>query len=125
MKELIKKGFNKTIDDTFKGKDELIKFFKNHERREIIFENLACELRKTELTYPLTRKQIDDIVKSMTHQFCRAALTVKEKDIISENAKYEMEKKLDDHLDIIEKLDTCDMAEEEEYIPPKKALNIT
>jgi hypothetical protein len=112
MKDRIKRVYKQTIKKTFKN-PEIKKFLLNHERRNILFESLEKEIKRGELTYPISSTSFDRIVKDMTIQFCRAALSVKEKEIISDNARSQWDKRTDNHLDILKKLDETDLANDE------------
>lgn len=124
MRKKIESHFEITIKDIFKN-ENLRDFLIKHERKNILFDSLEKEIKNADKYFKLQLSHIEQVIRDMTIQFCRAAITVKEKEIISDNARLQIDKKLDNHLDIMEQLEKVDMADNEDYIGPKKALKIT
>jgi hypothetical protein len=107
----IQKRFNNKIEEKFKDRFEIKKFFLNHERKDILFDNLIKEIKKADLNFPLRSKYIDEIIDSFTLQFCRIALLNKEQQIISEVELNRIKKEKERQLDLMDKVANADIAD--------------
>lgn len=120
MRHRIERVFQETIKRTFEN-SEIRDFLLNHERRNILIDSLEKEIKKGDQFYPIDSIAFNAIVRDMTKQFCRAALSVKEKEVISSNARNEWNKRTDNHLDILKKLDETELANDEVLTPKELA----
>lgn len=78
---IIKNEIDNYINITFKGKLHLIGFFKHHERRPVLENNILKELKQSETVLTLSnrsneqkRKLIKQIVTEVTRMFCKIAI---------------------------------------------------
>jgi polyhydroxyalkanoate synthesis regulator phasin len=80
---MVVKDFKRFINDTFKEKEQLRKFFLNHERLPLLIDNLTREILKCDADFKtkLSRKKIRELVCDCTRMFCRTAINVKEEEI--------------------------------------------
>jgi len=96
----IKQLFNKNIEEIFKDKDELQKFFKNHERKDLLLNNLTAKIREEEILgkYSFTRKNIEDIVKDFTIMFCDVCIKHRQENLTKKAVLFQDEKEDDDFI---------------------------
>lgn len=90
MREQIAKIFDDRIRSVFKSKPELVRFFLNHERKNLALDNLVKEMRKAQYMVGAVlrddekgRRNYREMVEHTADLFCRAAIGTKEKDIMS------------------------------------------
>jgi hypothetical protein len=93
LNHTVKQLFLKNIDEIFKGKDELQRFFKNHERKDLLIENLTAKIREEEILgkYSFTRKNIEDIVHDFTVMFCETCIKHKQEQITKKAVLFKSE----------------------------------
>lgn len=75
----IKNGFETFVKKTFKN-DEIKRFLINHERRNILEDNLMREIK---MSYHIIKDAyaIKKCIKQFSAMFCKAALDLKEKEL--------------------------------------------
>lgn len=92
---MVRNSFTNFIKKTFKDKYQLQRFFLNHERRQLVQDNLVKEIRLCELKgKKLDRKTIDEMVQNMTRLFCKVSLNHKQMEITN---KFQAKKTVDEH----------------------------
>jgi hypothetical protein len=93
LNHTITKLFYKKIDEIFKENHELIKFFKNHERKDLLIENLTAKIRQEEILgkYSFTRKNIEDIVHDFTVMFCETCIKHKQEQLTKKAVLFKSE----------------------------------
>ena len=92
-KKLIEKEFEKFVTDKFK-KEYIRNLLLNHERKHILIDNLTRELKATEhiifkknTSLEEKRRVIKNLVIDLTKLFCKTAIHVAEKEIMSGEKK--------------------------------------
>lgn len=72
---VIESTFDNYVDKTFAKKPTIHKYFKNHERKNVMFRNLADQIDSEELkTHPFTKDQVTTLAVEFSKQFCNIAL---------------------------------------------------
>ena len=79
MRRVITERFNKKVREIFGEKPEVMRFLMNHERKNVLIENLAAEINKLENSLVKTKvDSLNMVIDDFTVMFCRAALDTKE-----------------------------------------------
>lgn len=94
MREQIAKIFNDRIKKVFGEKQELLRFFLNHERKNLCIDNLVKEMRTAQYMVGAVlrddekgRRNYREMVEHTADLFCRACLGQKEIEIMSSAEK--------------------------------------
>lgn len=90
MREQIAKIFNDRIKKVFKEKPELLKFFLNHERKNLCLDRLVKEMRQAQYMVGAVlrddekgRRNYYEMIEHTADLFCRACLGQKEGEVMS------------------------------------------
>jgi hypothetical protein len=83
MRRLIELDFELRINEMFKGRENIIKFLLRHNKRNLLFDNLAKELTKVDKLPFMTKETMYQVISDFTSMFARSALLSKEQDLLS------------------------------------------
>lgn len=81
--------FNTAIDKALKSKPEIHRFIYNHERKNMVIENLKKEIKVTEwkAAHLLNSQVINQIIEDVAKQFMERALEHKKQELMSQGEK--------------------------------------
>lgn len=108
--------FNAAIDAAVKSKPEIHRFLFNHERKNMVIENLKKQIRETEWKNPLllNSRIINQLIEDIAKQFMERALEHKKQELMTQGERDLMVKQADKYkraeemLQDINKEDTND-----------------
>jgi len=113
MIQKIKERFDLKIKEVLKPKPEVMKFVLNHERKDIVLNNLCEQIQACErgiISFDTTK--YNQVIDSVATFFSQAALQVKEADLVS---YLEKQRRIDEQVKIenLEKIYNEEVKEED------------
>lgn len=120
LKKKVTDEFNKEVTRLFSNNPSILKFVLEHERKDLCINNIVKEIKLAEEVINISKEHLKMLTKDFAVMFAKAALKLKEEQILSDAERARQIKENADQEEYQKMLETDDMAQLQEYAEDTK-----